>query len=307
MKTTALFFCIFFCSNFIFAQAPDRRVGIAVVNPVFRSEHRQTIDLSGTWDFTTDPDMVGDDKKWYAPDAVWTNQTTLKVPGCWEAQGIGGKGMSFSVTPEHSSRPIIGTYRGAGWYRKVIDIPSKWNGTKIWLKIGGVHAQGWFWVNGTYVGHDESYCGAFKYDITDLVEPGGKCVVVVKACNDVPSGKGLISWMERFGGLYRGVEVEATQILFIDDFWAVGDFDNKKVDFRLQLRSMAGEASDLKDLTVRVVVRTITEHKIVADSILRRASKFYRPEKICSPYAGFQQTRKKVWFAFTTSPLKPRK
>ena len=267
MKSTALFFCIFLCSNFISAQAPDRRVGIAVVNPVFRSEHRQTIDLSGTWDFATDPGKVGDDKKWYAADAVWTGQTTLKVPGCWEAQGIGGKGMSISVTPEHSSRPIIGTYRGAGWYRKVIDIPSKWNRSKIWLKIGGVHAQGWFWVNGVYVGHDESYCGAFKYDITDLVEPGGKCVVVVKACNDVPSGKGLISWIERFGGLYRGVEVESTPILFIDDFWAVGDLDTKKVDFRLQLRSMVGEANNLKDLTVRVVVRTIQENKIVADSI----------------------------------------
>ena len=287
MKQVALLLCIFLISNLISAQESSRRAGIAVVNPVFRSEHRQTIDLSGTWDFATDPEKVGDDRKWYVPDAIWTNQTTLKVPGCWEAQGIGIKGMSFSVTPENSSRPIIGTYRGAGWYRKVIDIPaswngpkmplnpmawarslnpSSWNGTKIWLKIGGVHAQGWFWVNGTYVGHDDSYCGAYKYDITNLVEPGGKCVVVVKARNDVPSAKGVAAWMERFGGLYRGVEVEATSKLFIDDFRAVGDLDNRKVDFRLQLRNTNRDTTSLRNLTVRVVMRSLRDNKIVADS-----------------------------------------
>lgn len=286
MKPIALFSCIFLYSNFISAQESDRRVGIAVVNPVFRSEHRQTMDLNGIWDFATDPDKVGDNQKWYATDAVWTNKTILKVPGCWEAQGIGGKGMSFSVTPEFSSRPLIGTYRGAGWYRKVFTVPanwngpkvrlnrnsfksldsSNWNGTKIWLKIGGVHAQGWFWVNGTYVGHDDSYCGAYKYDITDLVKPGERCVVVVKARNDVPSGKGLVSWVERFGGLYRGVEIESTSTMLIDDFWAVGDLDRSKVDFRIQLRNMLEEVGNSQDMTVRVVVKSIRDNKVVSDS-----------------------------------------
>ena len=83
LKLMFIGLCAVVWSSLALAQEPDRRRGIAVVNPVFRSVHRQTIDLSGTWDFATDPEKVGDDKKWYTPDAVWTNQTTLKVPGCW--------------------------------------------------------------------------------------------------------------------------------------------------------------------------------------------------------------------------------
>ena len=259
LKLMFIGFCAVVWSSLALAQEPDRRRGIAVVNPVFRSAHRVTADLSGTWFFATDPYNTGDDKKWYATEALWINQTTLRVPGCWEAQGIKGLGTS--------PRPITGLLEvGTGWYRKIIDIPSNWSKSKIWLKIGGVHAQGWFWVNGTYVGHDDSYCGAYKYDITDLVKPGERCAVVVKARNDLPSGKGLMSWLTKFGGLYRGVEVEATSKLFVDDFWAVGDLDAGKVVFRLQLRNTDKDTSNLRNLTARIVVRSLIDNKIVADS-----------------------------------------
>jgi beta-galactosidase/beta-glucuronidase len=84
-------------------------------------------------------------------------------------------------------------------------------------RLGGVNAQCWFWINGAYLGHNESYCVTYKYNITDLVHAGQRAVIVVKVCNGVPSGKGLMNWIQRLGGLYRDVEIEATSDASIDN------------------------------------------------------------------------------------------
>ena len=70
-------------------------------------------------------------------------------------QGIGGPGKSRPVTPERSIRSLRGSYVGTAWYRRTVAVPADWFGKQVWLKIGGVHAQGWFWVNGSYLGHEE--------------------------------------------------------------------------------------------------------------------------------------------------------
>ena len=217
----------------------------AVVNPALRSDLRQTISLDGSWDFAIDPDKKGEDEKWFNPDVVLPNKIDIQVPGCWEAQGVGGPGASVSVTPEQRSRPLRGSYMGAGWYKKEIVLPADWAKKEIWLKIGGVHCQGWFWVNGTYLNHDKSYCGAYKYRITDLIDPSDrKVVIAIKARNDVPSGKGLFGWMQRFGGLYRSVELDATPSMLVDYAFVEGDLDKKTAAVNVKVRSTkSGRAS----------------------------------------------------------------
>ncbi|MEO6350254.1 MAG: sugar-binding domain-containing protein, partial [Candidatus Limnocylindrales bacterium] len=182
----------------------------AVVNPPIRSELRKTISLDGDWEFSRDPEAQGEAQRWFAPDAQWPEKLTIKVPGCWEARGIGAPGPSHPVAVEQSIRPLRGTYMGAAWYHKRVTLPADWAGQRIWLKIGGVNSQGWFWINGQSVGHLNAYCGTFKFDVTDLVRAGEPADVVAMVRNDVASGKGLFNWIERFGGLYRSVELEAT-------------------------------------------------------------------------------------------------
>jgi len=137
-----------------------------------------------------------------------------------------------------------------------VTAPSDWAGKQVWLKIGGVNAQGWFWVNGVYVGHNDSYCGAYKYNVTDLVQPGHRMVIVAKVRNDVPSGKGLMNWIHRFGGLYRDVEIEATSAVSIDDAYMVGDLDKQTVAVHVILRNV-GSAPKAGDMQVNVAVSTL--------------------------------------------------
>jgi len=211
----------------------------AVVNPALRSEHRAALSLDGEWEFAVDPEGRGETGGWFRPEARLPEAMTIRVPGCWEAQGVGGEGVSVSVTPEQRNRPLRGSYVGAAWYRKQVTVPAAWRGREIWLKFGGVHAQGWFWANGTFLGHDDCYCGTWKYRVTDLVGDDGKLAVAVKARNDVPSGKGLFGWIHRFGGLYRSVELEATPPVFVDYAYVEGDLDARSAAVHVTLRSTA--------------------------------------------------------------------
>ncbi len=236
------------------AWALDRQATPAVVNPAVRSELRQTLSLDGDWDFATDPSGVGERDNWFSAETPVPGKITLRVPGCWEAQGVGGPGDSSTVTPERSIRPLRGSYVGTAWYRKEITLPKEWAGKQVWLKIGGVHAQGWFWVNGTYVAHNACYCGTYKYNVTDLVKPGERVVVAARVRNDVPSRKGLMSWIHRFGGLYRSVELDATPALFIDDAYVVGDLDHKQALAHVRLRNAGQPAAASGAVEVQVTV-----------------------------------------------------
>jgi len=218
----------------------------AVVNPALRSEHRATLSLDGEWDFAVDPEGKGEAGGWFRPGVRLPEATTIRVPGCWEAQGVGGEGVSVSVTPEQRNRPLRGSYVGTAWYRKQVTVPAAWRGREIWLKFGGVHAQGWFWANGTFLGHDDCYCGTWKYRVTDLVGDDGKLVIAVKARNDVPSGKGLFGWIHRFGGLYRSVELEATPAVLVDYAHVEGDLDAKSAAVHVTLRSTAADAQQVE-------------------------------------------------------------
>lgn len=200
-----------------------------VVNPVFRSKIRGFLSLDGEWQFATDPNGVGIQDRWFATAAPFGR--TIRVPGTWEAQGVGKPGLSYPTHIEGYPIPLHSEYVGTAWYRKEFRVPSGWAGKRVWLQIGAVNSEGWFWVNGKYIGFINRYCGAYKFDITSLVKVGGENTVVVRVSNKVKSHKGLLNWQDQFGGLYRSVDIEATSPVYIDDVWARPEFDQRQADF----------------------------------------------------------------------------
>jgi beta-galactosidase len=238
-------------------RTQEREPTPAVINPALRSPLRQTLSLDGIWDFAVDPSEAGEAQKYYDPDVALPNRIPIRVPGCWEAQGVGGPGNSSSVAPERSIRALRGSYCGTAWYRKDLILPRDWAGKQVWLKLGGVHAQGWFWVNGQYAGHNACYCGAYKYNITDLVHPGEPVVIAAKIRNDVPSRKGLMGWIQRFGGLYRGVELDATPALLIDDAYVTGDLDQQRCVLHVKVRAVREATASPAQLEVQVETSTL--------------------------------------------------
>ncbi len=234
----------------------NRQSSLAVVNPVVLSSLQEIISLRGTWEFATDPKGIGQAEEWMKPGASWLNMRTIEVPGCWEAQGVGEPGISKPWDMnDRGTYPLRHIYMGTAWYRRTVPIPVTWKGKRVWLKIGGVRSQGWFWVNGKPVAHDYSYCSTDKYDITDLVIPGQTAVVVALVRNDLPSRKGSACWRHRAGGLYRNVEIEATPTTRIDNCWVEGAFDRKAAIVHLAIRSSSVERSG--SLHVKVQIQTL--------------------------------------------------
>lgn len=217
----------------------------AVVNPAIRSPLRPTLNLDGAWNFATDPKFEGEAEGWYQPAKALPLPRKIQVPGCWEAQGVGEPGLSQAgpkIVFEPVNVKMQATYTGAAWYKKEVAVPTDWAGKQVWLKIGGVNSQGWFWVNGTFLGRVWAYCGTYKYNITDLVHPGQPVTMAVLVRNDVPSRRGESNCVRTYGGLCRSVELDATPGILIENAFVEPLLDQSKARVHVTLRNTTGHA-----------------------------------------------------------------
>jgi beta-galactosidase len=87
-----------------------------------------------------------------------------------------------------------------GWYRRTFELPASDAGRRIWLEFDGVFRDSTVFVNGWVTGHHQSGYGSFRYDITDVVNVGGKNVVAVRV--DASQSEG---WFYEGAGIYRHV------------------------------------------------------------------------------------------------------
>lgn len=212
----------------------------AVVNPALGQDSETVLSLRGEWEFSQPArDLPNRNGCWgnFSSKQEWKQSRKIRVPSCWEAQGVGEPGSSEPWDPmwDCAPKPLRHKYMGEGWYRKVVTIPDAWAGRRIWLKVGGVKSIGWVWVNDRQVAHIDNFCATEKYEITDLVEPGKEAKIVVDVDNRKPSRKGLMSNVHRWGGIYRDIEIEATPQVLIDDAWVRGDFDGRTAEVRVKI------------------------------------------------------------------------
>ena len=208
---------------------------IAVVNSVnYEKDDPMRISLRGEWDFC---DGLDNSVNWTRNLGAWSNgyrmdplpksARKVMVPGCWEAQGVGTNAMSVTWACHWDCIPQRLKHRhvGIGFYRKDVKLPREWSGKRVWIKVGGVNSQGWLWVNDDQVAWLDTYCGTYKYEITDFVRPGESTKIVCEVSNALPSRRGCMAVVNHWGGILRDVELEATPSVFIDDAWVRGDFD----------------------------------------------------------------------------------
>ena len=268
--------CIISSSNLPAAEPPATRVAPrqgrepspAVVNPAVRSPYRATLSLNGAWDFCVDPKLEGEASGWPLPGKVLPSARPIQVPGCWEAQGIGEPAVSNGdnkLVFEPVNVKLRAAYTGAAWYKKEVAIPTEWAGQQIWIKLGGVNAQGWVWVNGTFVAHDWAYCGTWKYNVTDLVAPGGKATVAVLVRNDVASRRGESNCVRVYGGLFRGIEFEATPAVSIDNAFVAPLLDEKKARLHVTLRNTTSAVPNGR-YALQVKVLTVSDGRLAGEA-----------------------------------------
>jgi len=235
----------------------------AVVNPPARYSQQHFLSLDGDWTFCTDPDNKGETDKWAQPKTVWPQSRSIRVPGCWEAQGVGTPGEHNLLSPLNLKMHYVEAgmkteYEGIGWYRKEVLIPATWAGQQLWLKFGGVNSTGRAYVNGSPIadlGGAGQYCGTYKYNVTDLIKPGQKAVIVVMVRNDVASSKGSRNVARRYGGIDGSVEIEATPSVLIDYADVLTDAARQTATVNLTLRHVGAKPEESTEGLVNITVR----------------------------------------------------
>jgi len=133
--------------------------------------HGKETDLGGTWRFRCDPENLGEhfaeqlDIAWQF-DARWMNLgyddgdwAGIKVPACWQAEGV--------------------DYNGVAWYRTAFDNPlHAVQDARLWLRFEGVDYFADVWLNEHYLGSHEGYFAAFQYEVTPCLQPGQNLLAV---------------------------------------------------------------------------------------------------------------------------------
>ena len=244
-----------------------REPHLAVVDPVCGTTEGTILDLGGEWTFATCRFMADRSQFFNLRPfkASWPNERKINVPGTWESQGVGEPVPATRrccYAGYEACFPLTHSFTGDGWYRRTFEIPASWKGKRIWLKIGGVGCQGWFWVNDRPVAHVFDYCATRKFEITDLVEPGKAAKFVVEVSNAAPSKLGTAEAVSCFGGILRPLELEATPQTFIDDAWVHGDFDKREAELHV---TIGGKVLPLSQIRFTVDGHSV-EHPIPQSS-----------------------------------------
>jgi hypothetical protein len=201
---------------------------------------RSSLDLHGMWQFRTDAQ----------PDF----NTSITVPACWQAQGIG---QPSGILRHH--------YAGVAWYRRTVTVPADWKGRRITLKIGGALRDVELSVNGVPSGRHSGMSAPFAFDVTGAVRPGGDNVFLLRVSipkgspettsPDVQTGAeptGMLNYIGNWGGLYGNVSLEARPPTWIDDVTVTPDVTRLTARFRVAVRS--GEPAPAGAAMLRVSI-----------------------------------------------------
>lgn len=179
-----------------------------------QNDVRNKLDLSGIWDFQTDPQGVGEDGGWYNGLSA---ARPIAVPGSWNEQ-----------------YEDLFNYLGLAWYVRRTYVPASWQGQRVFLRVGSACYQATVYVNGERVGAHEGGHLPFAFEVTNLLRWDAENTIAVSVENElkptrVPAGNmgtalGNFASYPRttydffpFAGLHRPVVLYSVPQSFVDD------------------------------------------------------------------------------------------
>jgi beta-galactosidase len=100
----------------------------------------------------------------------------------------------------HGYKPVGGLFpeTSIGWYRKQFRVSAADSGQRFGIRFDGIFRNAQVWMNGFYVGRNESGYLGITYDVTDFIRYDRNNVLVVRA--DASQYEG---WFYEGAGIYR--------------------------------------------------------------------------------------------------------
>ena len=213
---------------FPFANVEEARKVLPEGSKYFQS-------LDGTWKFhwCASPEQRPQD--FYADTYDVSGWDDIKVPGCWNVQGLGKHGEMKYGVPIYVNQPVIfyhevkkddwregvmrepkdqrwTTYKyrnEVGSYRRNFTIPADWKGRQILLNFDGVDSFFYLWVNGKYVGFSKNSRNTARFDITNYLKKEGENSLSVEVYRSSDGSFLEAQDMFRLPGIFRSTYLTA--------------------------------------------------------------------------------------------------
>jgi beta-galactosidase len=141
----------------------------------------------------------------------------------------------------HGYKPLGRRYpeTSVGLYRREFKIPETDRGRRIWVEFDGAFRDVMVFVNGCFIGRNNSGYTPFRFDLTDFLAYGAKNYIVLRV--DASFGEG---WFYEGAGIYRHIWLLKTDAVHLGKWESVirstvdGDFA------RLALSTIVENQSD---------------------------------------------------------------
>lgn len=138
-------------------------------------------DWQATYD-RADAGMQGGKPLWVDAEQTGTEWNTMRLPNAWEWCGLK-------------------EFDGIVWFQKVVELPERWAGKELTLKVGKVDDMDITWFNGQQVGETDGYWIVREYKVPASLVKAGKAIITVK----VKDGSGLGGICGDAGDLSLGI------------------------------------------------------------------------------------------------------
>ncbi|MDP4208460.1 MAG: glycoside hydrolase family 2 TIM barrel-domain containing protein [Bacteroidota bacterium] len=184
------------------------------------------LSLNGLWKFSWAPNPAQRPVDFYKPGFNVTNWKEIKVPANWELEGYGIPIYTNITYPFPKNPPFIDhADNPVGSYRRYFELPSGWDGRRVFLHFEAGTSAMYIWVNGQKVGYTENTKSPAEFDVTPYVKAGKNLVAVeVYRWSDGSYLEDQDFW--RLSGIDRNVYLYSTDNVRIADFFARPDLDN---------------------------------------------------------------------------------
>lgn len=132
------------------------------------SQSREIITLQSNWKFA-----LGENPNAFQKDFDDSKWQSVSIPHDWAIAG------PFNINGDGNTGKL--PWKGEGWYRYKLNIPSAYSGKRIILIFDGVMAFPQIYVNGVLAGKWDYGYNSFFIDITDFLKVNGDNMLAVHA------------------------------------------------------------------------------------------------------------------------------
>lgn len=202
---------------------PYPNESLASQDDYFKSPYFQSLD--GVWKFSWYPKVSEVPADFYKESYNVSKWADMKVPGNWEFNGYGipmyvNTGFGFKKNPPYIDQDDSPT----GAYRREFNIPSDWDGRRVFIHFEAGTNSMYVWVNGQKVGYTQNSKSPAEFDITPYIRKGKNTLACeVHKFSDGSYIEDQDMW--RLGGLNRSVYLYSTAQTRILDFFSNADLD----------------------------------------------------------------------------------